>query len=479
MTVFALFAITLSITLMSTAISTAAFGQTPPPAQETPRQAPPRFGPSPEQQAKTQEDHKHLLEILQITALRPGPSGNPSSPDAANADEAKVGSYTLPDPLVFNDGKKVASPKEWSRRRTELFEAFDREVYGRVPKSTPKVTWQVTEEKKEMKGTIPVITKKLVGHVDNTAYPAVTVDIQMTLTVPEKAAGRVPVVMEFGFVFPTRPGAPAFTPPAGAGPDWQEQVLAKGWGCAVLSPASIQADNGAGLREGIIGLVNKGQPRKPDDWGALRAWAWGASRALDYLQTDKAVDSKRVAIEGLSRYGKATLVTMAYEPRFAIAFVGSSGTGGAKLYRRDFGERVENLASSGEYHWMAGNFVKYAGPLTTKDLPVDAHELIALCAPRPVFISCGSPFVEGNWVDSRGQFLAAVAAGPVYKLLGRRDLGTSEMPPMETGLTSGDLAFRQHAGGHTTGPNWPTFLTFAERYFAPTSTAQSVSADVW
>jgi hypothetical protein len=145
------------------------------------------------------------------------------------------------------------------------------------------------------------------------------------------------------------------------------------------------------------------------------------------------VDAKRVGIEGLSRYGKAALVTMAYDPRFAIGFIGSSGAGGAKLYRRNFGEQVENLASSAEYHWFAGNFVRYAGPLTPNDLPVDAHELIALCAPRPVFISCGSPTVEGNWVDSRGQFLAAVAAGPVYRLLGKKDLGTSEMPPIEKG----------------------------------------------
>lgn len=463
MNVFALLTITTAATLLSTAV----FGQAVSPAAAPTKdgQTPPRFGPSPEQQAKTQEDHKHLLEMLHIASLRPGANGNPNAPDAANTDEAKVGTYTLPDPLVFNDGKPVTTAKDWSKRRSELFEAFDREIYGRAPRKTPKVNWQITETLKEMKGTIPVITKKLVGHVDNSAYPTISVDIQLTLTTPENAPQSVPVVMEFGFIFPPRPGAPAFTPPAGAGPTWQEQVLAKGWGYAILSPTSIQADNGAGLREGIIGLVNKGQPRKPDDWGALRAWAWGASRALDYFETDKAVDAKQVAIEGLSRYGKATLVTMAYEPRFAVAFVGSSGTGGAKLFRRDFGEKVENLASSGEYHWMAGNFVKYAGPLTTRDLPIDAHEMIALCAPRPVFISCGSPFVEGNWVDSRGQFLATVAAGPVYRLLGKKDLGTSEMPPIETGLVDGDLAFRQHSGGHTTGPNWPTFLSFADRYF--------------
>ena len=426
---------------------------------------PPRFGPSPEQQAKTQSDHKHLLDLLKIEKLRPGPSGNPNAPDAANSDEAKVGNYTLPDVLTLKNGTKIIMKRQWAARRKELFEEFDREVYGRMPKVTPKVIWEVTETLKEKKGEIAAVTKKLVGHVDNKACPSIKVDIQLTLTTPESATKPVPVVMEFGFIFPTRPGAPAFNPPPGAGPSWQEQVLAKGWGYAILSPNSVQADAGWGLREGIIGLVNKGEPRKVDGWGALKAWAWGASRALDYLEKDKAVNAKKVAIEGLSRYGKAALVTMAYEPRFSMGFIGSSGAGGAKLYRRDFGERVENISGSGEYHWMAGNFVKYAGPLTSNDIPIDSHELIALCAPRPVFISCGSPKVEGNWVDSRGQFLAAVAAGPVYKLLGKRDLGTSEMPAIETSLVEGDLAFRQHAGGHTVGPNWPTLLTFASRYW--------------
>jgi hypothetical protein len=309
-----------------------------------------------------------------------------------------------------------------------------------------------------------VIVKKLVGHVDNSAYPAISVDIDLTLTTPAGGPGPVPVIMEFGFVFP--PGfkpPPAFTPPPG--PTWQHQLLAKGWGYASLIPASYQADNGAGLTKGIIGLANKGQPRTPDDWGTLRAWAWGASRALDYFQTDKAVDARRVGIEGLSRYGKAALVTMAYDERFAIGFIGSSGEGGAKLLRRNFGELVENLAGTGEYHWMAGNFLKYAGPLTPGDLPVDAHELIALCAPRPVFISAGSPKVEGQWVDARGMFMAAVGAGPVYVMLGKKDLGTKEYPPVETTLIDGEIAFRQHSGGHTTGPNWPTFIEFAGRYF--------------
>jgi hypothetical protein len=228
---------------------------------------------------------------------------------------------------------------------------------------------------------------------------------------------------------------------------------------------SIQADNGEGLPQGIIGLLNKGQPRsKVDDWGALRAWAWGASCALDYPESDKTVDAKRVGIEGHSRYGKAAIVAMAYDPRFAIAFVSSSGAGGVKLHRRNWGEIVENVAAPSEYHWMAGNYLRYAGPLQWNDMPVDSHELIALCAPRPVFISAGATNGDG-WVDAKGMFLAGSGAGPVYKFLGKKDLGTTQFPPIETALIDGDIAFRQHAGGHTPAPNWPTFLKFADRYF--------------
>lgn len=416
----------------------------------------------------TQQDYRQMLQQLNITSTRPGPSGNPQAPNAANSDESKATPYTtLPDPLLLQNGQKVTNAKTWwNKRRPELVELFDREVYGRTPKKTSKVTWEVVSTIQEMNGDIPVVIKKLVGHVDNSSYPSIKVDIQLTLGTPANAKGPVPVIMEFGFVFP-----PGFNPPRdtsrNAPPSWQQQLLAKGWGYAVIVPTSFQADNGAGLTQGIIGLVNKGQPRKPDDWGTLKAWAWGASRALDYFETDKAVDAKRVGIEGLSRYGKAALVAMAYEPRFAIGFIGSSGAGGAKILRRVFGEQVENLASSGEYHWFAGNFIKYAGPLTPNDLPVDAHELIALCAPRPVFISSGSLTVEGTWIDAKGMFVASVHAGPVYTLLGKKDLGSTEMPVQETGLLNGELAYRQHAGGHTTGPNWPFFIEFASRYFQP------------
>jgi len=430
--------------------------------------------PSPAQLA-SQADRQKMMDLLHIASLRQGADGNnPQAPNYANYDESKANPYpNLPDPLVLNNGKKVTSAKVWwNQRRPEIVERFDREIYGRVPKNVPKVKWEVARTKNEMNGDIPVITKELNGHVDNSSYPEVVVDIRVSLSTPADAKGPVPVIMEFGGGAPIgggrgTPGSAAKAAPKQpvglTGPSWQQQVLAKGWGYAQISTNSIQADNGAGLTQGIIGLVNKGQPRQPDDWGVLRAWAWGASRALDYFETDQAVDAKQVGIEGHSRWGKATIVAMAYDQRFAVAYVSSSGEGGAKLHRRNWGELVENVAATSEYHWMAGNFLKYAGPLHWNDMPVDSHELVAMCAPRPVFLSAGATNGDG-WVDAKGTFLASVGAGPVYRLLGKKDMGTTEFPAIETPLIDGDIAFRQHSGGHTPGPNWPTFITFAGRY---------------
>jgi hypothetical protein len=431
-----------------------------------------------------QQDHQRMMSLLHITSLRRGADGrNRQSPYYANYDDSKANPYpNLPDPLVLKNGEKVRTAQMWwEQRRPEIVADFDQEVYGRVPVKVPTVDWEVVSSTRTNQGDVPVLTKRLVGHVDNSSCPDIQVDIQLTLTTPAAATNPVPVVMElafggFGAGFGGRgrggPGgtnAPGATKgiaggPFGGGPNWQDAVLAKGWGYAILVPTSVQADNGAGLTKGIIGLCNHGQPREPDDWGALRAWAWGASRALDYFESDPSVDSRRVAIEGHSRYGKAALLATAYDPRFAVALVSSSGEGGAKLHRRNWGELVENLAASGEYHWMAGNFMKYAGPLTWNDLPVDSHELIALCAPRPVFISAGSTNGDA-WVDAKGMFLAAAGASPVYELLGAKGLGATQFPPIETPLTEGEVAFRQHSGGHTPGPNWPTFLSWTDRCF--------------
>ena len=435
------------------------------------------------------QDHQNMMDQLGIRALRPGPSGNESAPNHANYDEATANPYpNLPDVLTLKNGKKVITPAVWwNQRRPEIVEDFEREVLGRIPKNVPAVHWEVAKTVQARLANRPVIGKQLIGHVDNSAFPDIAVDIQMTLVVPGNATAPVPVLMMFGgrtlpeiaYPAPSFPGraGKASMPPASSDPPAIEQLIEDGWGFATLNPASIQADNGAGLTKGIIGLVNKGQPRGPDDWGALRAWGWGASRGLDYLETDKAVNARQVGIEGVSRFGKAALVTMAFDTRFAVVLIGSSGEGGVKLHRRNWGEAVENLTATGEYHWMAGNFLKYGaseatfGSKTPGDLPVDAHELLALCAPRLTFISYGVPEKgDARWLDHQGSFMAAVAAQPVFRLLGAHDLGvtadyhSARMPPVNAGLLDGQLAWRQHDGGHTDAPNWKYFIPWAGKF---------------
>jgi hypothetical protein len=414
------------------------------------------------------QDRQNMMDQLGIRALRPGPSGNENAPNHANYDESQANPFpNIPDPLTLNDGQKVTTATTWwDQRRPELVEMFSKYVYGRVPIHVPKVRWSVTRVDREMIGFTPVIAKDLIGEVDNSSYPALRVRIHMTLVIPANAKGPVPVLMMFG-----RAGFPAPNEPSGdefdrinaawkallvrqdpslknvfaKHPAWQPvkatpfqfpqlnedgdlpnawQLVAAGWGFVLFDPASVQADDGAGITHGIIGLVNKGQPRKPEDWGALRAWAWGAGRGLDYLETDPAIDAKHVGIEGVSGYGKAALVTMAFDQRFAMVLVGSSGKGGATLLRRNFGEAVESLTGGG-YYWMAGNFMKYGaseatfGGRTPGDLPVDSNELIALCAPRLTFISYGIPGKgDAKWLDHEGSFMATVDASRVFAPLG-------------------------------------------------------------
>jgi hypothetical protein len=445
-----------------------------------------------------------MMEQLGIIRLRPGPSGQPGATNSANYDPAKANPFpNLPDVLTLKNGQKVATAQVWwQQRRPEIVEEFEREVIGRVPANVPRVTWTVVSNITDGRvGNFRANGKRLVGHADNAGCPAISVDIRMTVVTPADAKQPVPVLMMFsgfgGDGMPRPAGAPAPTnrfPEFGGpfkDPPSTEQLLAAGWGYATINPGSIQADNGAGLTKGIIGLANQGRPRRPDDWGALRAWAWGAARGLDYLETDPAVDARKVGIEGVSRFGKAALVAMAFEPRFAMALVGSSGEGGAKLHRRNFGEAVENLTASGEYHWMAGNFLNYGaaessfGSRNAGDLPVDAHMLIALCAPRLTFISYGVPERgDANWLDQQGSYMATVAAGPVFRLLGARDIGekagygAARMPPVNTGLLEGELAWRQHDGGHEDRSNMRYFIAWASKLLKHSTPAARVGPGV-
>ncbi len=491
----------------------------------------------------SEQDHRNMMEQLGIEALRPGASGDENDPNHANYDERLANPYpTLPDPLRLDDGRKVTTAGMWwSQRRPQIVAALEKDVYGRIPADVPKVTWRVEAHGQGKLAGYPIIYRRLLGHVDNSAYPAIEVDIPVMLVLPAAAHARthgttprrVPVLIMLWFgptpvpptepsgrelgqingalraalvsvdpslqtVFRNHPGVDligrspfsAMRPNADGGPPSIVQLIAAGWGFAVLDPTAVQADSGAGLTRGIIGLTNRGQPRTPDQWGALRAWGWAASRTLDYLQTDPAVDGRHVGIEGVSRYGKAALVAMAFDPRFAMGLIGSSGRGGAALLRRNFGETLENLTGDGEYHWMAGNFLRYGaakavfGPRNPGDLPVDAHELIALCAPRLVFISYGLPAMgDAEWVDQRGAFMAAVAASPVYRLLGAQGLGvagsdlTAPMPPVNDGLLAGQLAWRQDDGGHTDAPNMKYFIAWVDGLIDHHATRESAADD--
>ena len=414
-------------------------------------------------------DHQNMMDQLGIKALRPGKSGNNQT--GPGFDEATANDWmpTMPDVLKMKDGTKVTTPVQWIKRRAEVLEDFEREVYGRIPANVPKVTWEVTSVTTNADNQ--TITKMLVGHVDNSAFTNISVNIQASFTVPANAPGPVPVFISFG------------------GGGTSQQALSKGWGYGSINPGSIQADSGnAALRQGIIGLANKGQPRKPEDWGALRAWGWGVSKLIDYFEANPGskVDPKKVAIEGVSRYGKAALVTEAFDPRVGVALVASSGEGGAKLHRHDFGEAVENLTDRSEYHWMCGNFLKYGASdingksMNASDLPVDSHELIALCAPRPCFISYGVEPGDPKWVDAPGSYRAGILASRVWVVLGKKGYGSdiddwvhAPLPAVGT-LVGGDLCFRQHSGGHTSGPNIPIFFDWIGAYIkSPAAPAPS------
>jgi hypothetical protein len=387
------------------------------------------------------------------------PNGNPvrlakATGHVSNYSEDQVPKYTLPDPLVLASGERVTTLEAWTKkRRPEILRFFQTEVYGRIPANPPKVTWEVAETDPKARGGAAVM-RRVVGRMgERPGGP------KMTLTVysPTGSDRPVPVLLSLSFGFPAGKGPPkagAFDPVA--------EVLGRGWACASVGYGDIQPDRADRWTEGVIGLTLKeGQKQPaPDEWGTISAWAWGVGRCIDYLESDKSFDARRVAVTGASRLGKTVLWAGAEDERVAAVFSVVPGEMGASLIRRDWGETLDDMAQN--FPWQfSGNFQKWVGKWN--DLPVDQHMLISLCAPRPVFVNGG---LTDQWSDPKGEFLALVAAGPVYRLLGARDLGVTEVPELDKPVATGSLAFHYHSGGHAAVPaDWKAFLDFAERHY--------------
>jgi hypothetical protein len=401
-----------------------------------------------------------------VTNLGNDANGNPrrlavKTGHISNYDESKVPPYTLPDPLVLANGKPVTNADTWRReRRPEIMRLYETEIFGRVPASAPKVTWKVTgTEAAAREGTVTI--KRIDGTIGSAADAP---KIALTLYTPPAAKGRVPIVLLVNFGGGTTPPPPVApgAPPRTSEPPVAAEILGRGWGYATIFYQDIQPDRRTSPDEGVIAMARAaGQAPAPDDWGSIAAWAWGVSRTIDYLVTDPSVNPARIAVQGHSRLGKTVLWASASDPRIAATFSSCAGEMGSALSRRDWGETVDDMAQNFAWQFAAA-LQKWPG--RWNEMPVDAHMLIALSAPRPVFITGGT---RDQWADPVGEYLATVAAGPVYRLLGKKDLGRSEpQPPLDTPLTTGDLGFHYHTGGHTATPeDWKAFLVFLDKYF--------------
>jgi len=369
----------------------------------------------------------------------------------SNYDESKVAPYTLPDPLKTVDGKPVRDARDWAARRAEILRLYETQIYGRIPAHTPRVTWKVVESGTEAREGVALV-KSVRGRVgEGETAPELKVDIYT----PAKVKTAIPVILLVNFGGGGKPPVPTQPPVA-------DEILARGWGYAIVGYNDIQPDRADTSNQGVIGRTLAAGQTQPaaDEWGTISAWAWGISRIIDYVETDKAIDAKRIAVFGHSRLGKTVLWASALDPRIAVTFSSCAGEMGSALARRDWGETVDDMAQN--FPWQfAANFQKWVG--RWNDMPVDAHMLIALSAPRPVFVTGGT---TDQWADPVGEFLSLVAAGPVYRLLGKKDVGTTTVPALDTPLTTGDLGYHYHSGGHTATPaDWQAFIEFAAKYF--------------
>src|SRR6266853_6088633 len=393
--------------------------------------------------------------------------------DAANYDEAQVGTYTLPDPLVLANGQRVRDADTWyTKRRPEIVKFFEENMQGRSPGRPPAMSFDVFD-----KGT-PALDGKAIRRQVTVYFSADKSGpkVDMPIYLPAGANKPVPLLLCLNF------SANAIDDPgAKVGEVWNREkkkvparsglgfgrvkiddFLAAGFGVATVYYGDIDPDFAGGVPYGVRALYLKPGQTEPaaDEWGSIAAWAWGLSRAMDYLETDRAVDAKRVAILGVSRLGKTVMWAGAHDTRFAMVIASCSGEGGAALSRRNYGETIAHLTAPTRYPYQfCANYGKFAEHVD--QFPVDAHMLVALMAPRPVLLQTGD---KDMWSDPKGEFLAAVAAGPVYHLLGKQGLDTDQMPPAGSPILH-TIGYFMHAGGHGTIPSdWDQFLAFMQMH---------------
>ena len=393
-----------------------------------------------------------------------------------NYNESLVGTYILPDPLVFADGKKVKNAREWyKKRRPQILALFEEYQYGKVPEKPKDMSFNIFDSgTSALNGTAVrkqvtiYFTKDTSGH-----------KMDLLIYLPAGANKPVPLFFSIGFApnatVVDDPGIKAGFVPGKDGKKIPVQrksgfgrmdispFLSEGIGFATVNYGDIEPDFGEGIKYGIRGYyLKEGQEYPaPDEWGAISAWSWGLSRAMDYFETDPMIDSKKVVIFGVSRLGKTALWTGVRDSRFGLVIASCSGEGGAALSRRNYGETIDHMTHPKRYFYQfAGNWRNFKDDPSKS--PVDAHMLVALMAPRPLLLQTGD---TDNWSDPKGEFLAAVAGGPVYELLGKKSLGTDILPkPGEPVLN--DLGYFMHAGGHGTLPSdYEIFIRFIKMHF--------------
>jgi hypothetical protein len=368
------------------------------------------------------------------------------TPGGTNFEESKVPPYRLPDPLLMANGREVSTVRQWKQiQRPWLYHLFEENVYGRYPSQKIRIRWK-TLESGSPQGDTSVRRKRVriwLHPVDTTVF------IDLLLLLPAKAIGPVPLFLGYNFK------GNSYVPDD---PAWAvREIVSHGFGIATAWYGDIEPDNRDGWKTGIRSRLREVLKIEPDEWSALGAWAWGLSRIMDYLEQDRSVDARKIALFGHSRLGKTALWAGASDPRFSIVISNESGEGGAALSRRIYGETIRNLNDQFPY-WFAPAYKKYNDHADS--LPVDQHELLSLIAPRPLYVASAE---EDRWSDPKGEFTSAVKAGAVYALFGKKGIGTDSLPPLEQPVGE-TIRYHIRAGKHgVVLYDWQQYLTFAER----------------